>query len=77
MKGGRAVATRQEIINDLRKNYGNMLNLSEATNALGFVNKRAALRFLEGVPYCRMGKEKKYLAIDIGRRIFERMESAT
>ncbi len=51
-----------------------MLNLSEATNALGFVNKRAALRFLDGVPFCRMGKEKKYLAIDIARRIFDRME---
>lgn len=52
------MATKQEIINDIRKNHGNMLNLREATNALGFVDKRAALRFLEGVPYCETGKEK-------------------
>lgn len=67
------LATKREIINDILKNYGNMLNLMEATNALGFSDKRAALRFLDGVPYCDMGKRKKYLAIDIGRRIYDRM----
>lgn|GEM_PF-4632132 len=65
---------RQEIINDLRENYGNMLNLTQTTKALGFKDRRAALKFLQGVPYCNMGKEKKWLAIDIARRIYERME---
>lgn len=65
---------RQVIINDIRKNYGNMLNLTQMTNALGFKDKRAALRFMEGVPFCNMGKEKKWLAIDVARRIYERME---
>lgn len=67
------MADKQAIINDIRKTYGNMLNLTEVTNALGFSDKRAALRFLDGVPYCEMGKEKKFLAIDIGRRIYDRM----
>ena len=69
------MATRQEIINDIRKNYGNALNLREACLALGYKDKRAAKRFLGGIAYVDMGKEKKYLAIDIGRRIYDRMEA--
>lgn len=65
---------KQSIINDIRKNYGNMLNVSKATKALGFKDRRATTKFLEGLPVCNMGKEKKYLARDIGGRIYERME---
>lgn len=68
--------TRQEITADIRKNFGNMLNLNQAMAALGYKDKRAALKFLDGVPRCDMGKEKKYLATDIGRRIYDRMEGA-
>ena len=68
------MAEKQAIINDIRKNYGNMLNIQQATAALGYKDRRAALKFLDGVPSCDMGKEKKYLAIDIGRRIFDMME---
>lgn len=65
---------KEAIIKDIRKNYGNMLNLTEATSALGYSDKRAALKFLDGVPWCNMGKEKKYMATDIGKRIYDRME---
>ena len=65
---------KQEIINDLRKNFGNMLSIQQATAALGFKDRRAAKKFLAGVPVCNTGKEKKYLAIDIGRRIYSRLE---
>jgi hypothetical protein len=67
---------KQVIINDIRKNYGNMLNLRELTEALGYKDKRAALKFMEGVPHCDMGKEKKFLAIDIANRIHSRMEAS-
>jgi hypothetical protein len=65
---------RQSIAADIRKNYGNFLNISKVTKALGFKDTRAALRFLEGVPSVNMGKERKYMAIDIAKRIEERME---
>ncbi len=68
------MATKQGIVNDIRQNYGVMLNVTEATKALGFSDKRAAMRFLEGIPRCDMGREKKYLASDIAKRIYERME---
>ncbi|NCB52257.1 MAG: hypothetical protein EOM54_10300 [Clostridia bacterium] len=67
------MATKQEIVADIRKNYGNMINLREAGEVLGFSDKRAIKNFLEGVPCCQMGKEKKYLAIDVARRIYDRM----
>jgi len=69
------MADKQAIINDVRKNYGNMLNLRETAEALGYKDKRAALKFMEGVSFCDMGKEKKFLAIDVGRRIYDRMEA--
>lgn len=68
------MADKQTIINDIRKNYGNMLNVRQITAVLGFKDRHAASRFMAGVPYCRTGKEKKYLAIDVGRRIYDRME---
>lgn len=71
------MATKQEIIDDIRQTYGTMLNLREATEALGWTNKRATKKFLEGVPAIDMGKEKKYMAIDIARRIYSRMEPTT
>lgn len=67
------MADKKSIIDDIRKNYGNMLNLTEATNALGFSDKRAALNFLDGIPYCEMGRQKKFMASDIGKRIYDRM----
>lgn len=52
---------KQEIAADIRKNYGNMLNIRQTTLALGFKDPRAAQRFLEGIPYCDTGRQKKYL----------------
>lgn len=66
-------ANKQEIINDIRKNYGNFLNIQQLTAALGYKDRRAAVNFMEGINPCDMGKEKKYLAIDVARRIYDRM----
>ena len=68
------MADRQTIIKDIRREYGNLLNLRKTAEALGYKDKRAAVKFLEGIPYCKMGREKKYLASDIGTRIYHRLE---
>ena len=70
------MAGKQELIDDLRKNYGNMLNLTQATAALGYKDREATKKFLAGVPAFDLGKEKKYMAKDIGRRLFDRMISS-
>ncbi len=66
------MATKQEIVADIRKNYGNALNIEKLTEALGYKDRRAAKKFMSGLPPIDMGKEKKWLAIDIGRRVYER-----
>lgn len=66
------MADKQAIINDIRKNYGNALSIARLTEALGYKDRRAAVNFMEGVPPINMGKEKKYLAIDVAQRIYDR-----
>lgn len=71
------MADKSEITNDIRKNYGNALNIQQLTAALGFKDRRAAKNFMDGIPPIDMGKEKKYLAIDVARRIYDRQETHT
>lgn len=67
---------KKSIIKEIRQEYGNLLNLRKTAAALGFKDVRAAQGFLEGIPYVQMGKEKKYLASDIGARIWAHMTPA-
>lgn len=66
---------KQEIIDDLRKRYGNMLNIQQATAALGYRDREATKKYLAGLPVFSMGKEKKFMAIDIGRRLYASMST--
>lgn len=63
------MATRKEILQDIRSQYGNMVNITEAGKLLGYSDRTATKRFLEGLPIYDLGKEKKYMAIDIAKRI--------
>ena len=68
------MADRRAILDDIRKTYGNALNIQQLTAALGFKDRQAAKNFMVGIPPINMGKEKKWLAIDVARRICERQE---
>lgn len=68
------MADKQEITTDIRKTYGNALSIQQLTEALGFKDRRAAKNFMAGIPPINMGKERKYLAIDVARRIYDRQE---
>ena len=70
------MANRREILDDIRKTYGNALNIQQLTAALGFKDRRAAKNFMVGIPPIDMGKEKKWLAIDVARRIYDKQEVA-
>jgi hypothetical protein len=67
------MSDKQSIIRDIRKEYGYLLNLREAGEVLGFTDLRATRNFLEGLPYCEVGRQKKFLASDIGGRIYCRL----
>lgn len=62
------MAKRVEIANDIKKEYGSFLSLADVSRYLGFCYRKTK-KFLEGVTYYDTGKEKKYLAIDIARKI--------
>lgn len=66
-------ANKQDIIKDIRNNYGNFLNIQQLTAALGYKDRRAAVKFMQGITPCDMGKEQKYMAIDVGRRIYDKI----
>ena len=68
------MANRREILDDIRKTYGNALNIQQLTAVLGFKDRRAAKNFMVGIPPIDMGKEKKWLAIDVTRRICDKQE---
>ena len=62
------MATRREISDDIKRTYGSVINKREAADYLGMCRTKT-IDFLEGVPYYATGKEKKYLAIDIARKL--------
>lgn len=65
------MADRKSILKDIRDCKGNALNMADLQDYLG-VSKDTARLFVQGIPGYRIGKNKKYLAIDIARRIEER-----
>lgn len=65
--------TRQEIAAEIRKTYGNMLNVQQLAEVFS-CNRNTVTKYVNGVPYFKTGKEKKYLATDIARRIDSMME---
>jgi hypothetical protein len=67
------MATRQEVIDDIRCHYGNMLNVTQLAKLFN-CDRRTVPTYVEGIPFFTMGKDKKYLALDVGRRIYDRME---
>ncbi|SHI24156.1 hypothetical protein SAMN02745823_03807 [Sporobacter termitidis DSM 10068] len=69
------MATKQELINDIRRTYGNMLNVTQLAKLFN-CDRRTVPNYVSGLPFFSMGKDKKYLAIDIGRRIYDRMEES-
>lgn len=69
------MADKQAIINDIRKTYGNMLNIQQLTKVFN-CNRCTVPVYVDGLPFLQMGKEKKYLATDIGNLIYTRLEAS-
>ena len=63
------MATISEITKDIKETYGaSLLNQRQAGDYLG-MSKDKRMSFLADIPCYRTGKEKKYHAIDIARKI--------
>lgn len=62
------MATRKEIAEDIKNMYGPVVSTADAARYLGMCYRKTTA-FLEGLPSYDTGKEKRYMAIDIARRL--------
>lgn len=70
------LASKIEIVSDIRKLYGNTLSQNQVQKYLGMGTDQIR-EFLEDVPYLRKTRKKRFLAIDIARKIYEQQETAS
>jgi len=62
------MATRREIADEIRAQYGNFLSQSQVREYLGRGKDQTA-RFCEDIPYTQEGRKKRFMAIDIARKL--------
>lgn len=62
------MATKKEIVADIRAQCGNLITKKEVGKYLGLCPKTTR-EFLAGVPCYDMGRKRCYMAIDIANRI--------
>jgi hypothetical protein len=62
------MATKKEIIADLKGAYGQMLNAKQVGEYLGLCPK-ATKAFMDGVPSFRIGRQKCYFPVDVANRL--------
>lgn len=68
------MATKREIVEDIRQQYGNALSRNQVRKYLGMGNDTVS-RFLADVPFMREARKKRYLAIDLARKIYEHQQT--
>lgn len=61
---------KREIVQDIKSQFGGaaLLNITEIAKYMGRSRNRVQ-PFLEGLEYLQMGTEKKYLVVDIAKKI--------
>jgi hypothetical protein len=62
------MATKSEITADIVKNFGNCLNCNQVGKFL-VAGRKTTRVFLKDIPFVKIGREKKYLAIDIADKM--------
>ena len=64
------MATKKEIVNDIRSQCGNLITTKDVGKYLGLCPK-STKAFMEGVPHYDVGRKKCYMAIDVANRIVQ------
>lgn len=68
------MATKREITEELRRQYGNVLSQNEVREYLRKGSNETAA-WLADVPFMREGRKKSFLAIDIARKISDSLQT--
>lgn len=69
------MATKAEIRAELRELYGNVLSQGQVKEYLGKGDHQIA-EWVQDVPFTRDGRKKRFLAIDIARKLYEQQQTA-
>ena len=67
------MATKKEIIADIKSTYGNFLTTTQVGEYLGLC-PRSTRAFMAGVPRFQVGVKRCYLPVDIANRILQSEE---
>ena len=62
------MATKKEIVADIRAQCGNLITTKAVGKYLG-LSPKTTREFMEGVPCYEVGRKRCYLAIDLANRI--------
>lgn len=62
------MATKKEIVEDIRRQYGNLITSKNVGKYLGLCPKTTR-EFMAGVPCYDLGRKRCYMAIDVANRI--------
>lgn len=68
------MAKKTEITADIRSMFGNVLSENQARKYLG-MGVEQTKQFLSDVPFFQEERKKRYLAIDLARKIYERQQT--
>ncbi|MBO7172341.1 MAG: hypothetical protein J6V52_05260 [Bacteroidaceae bacterium] len=60
-----------EIADDLRKQYGGMMDVTDMQHELGVKDRRTAERFLDGLTHVTVNRRKKWRVGDVAHRIYQ------
>ena len=69
------MATKAEIRAELRELYGNVLSQAQIMNYLK-KGKSQTAEWVKDIPFTREGRKKRFLAIDVARKLYEQQQTA-
>ena len=64
------MASKRDIVSEIRSQYGNTLSQNQVRQYLGF-GTHQTMAFVSDIPYIQTGRAKRFFAIDIGRKLYE------
>lgn len=69
------MATKREITDDIRRQFGNVLSQNQVKQYLGRGDRQTA-EFLVDVPFIQEKRKKSFLAIDVARKLYDLQQTA-
>lgn len=69
------MATKREITDDIRRQFGNVLSQNQVKQYLGRGDRQTA-EFLVDVPFVQEKRKKSFLAIDVARKLYDLQQTA-